>query len=99
MKLDIEIGANTLSIKIKGQNEYILKGELYDRVKKDDSTWNLDENKSVIVTLEKASENIWKTVLKGDKEIDTSKVDNSKKLDEFDFETQVSHNCPFYYKN
>ena len=39
------------------------------------------------MTLEKFSENIWKTVVKGDKEIDTSKVDNSKHLHEFDEET------------
>ena len=89
LKIEVDMTPTALSIRIKGQNEYILKGELFDRIKKDDSTWNLDENKSVILTLEKASENIWKTVLKGDKEIDATKVDNSKKLEEFDYETQV----------
>ena len=37
--------------------------------------------------MEKAEENIWKTVIKGDPEIDTKKVDNSKRMEEFDEET------------
>jgi hypothetical protein len=40
------------------------------------------------LNFEKASESIWKTVILGDAEIDTKKVDNSKKIDEFDTETQ-----------
>jgi len=40
------------------------------------------------LTLVKAGEAIWKTVISGDKEIDTKKVDNSKNLTDFDEETQ-----------
>lgn len=39
------------------------------------------------LNFEKASEVIWKTVILGDAEIDTKKVDNSKNLEEFDTET------------
>ena len=42
----------------------------------------------MILNLEKGSENIWKTIIKGDTEIDATKVDNSKKIEEFDGETQ-----------
>jgi Spy/CpxP family protein refolding chaperone len=38
--------------------------------------------------LEKAEERIWGTVFKGDPEIDTSKVNNTKPLQDFDEETQ-----------
>lgn len=38
--------------------------------------------------LEKAGEAIWKSVIVGDEEIDTKKVDNAKSLNEFDNETQ-----------
>lgn len=41
-----------------------------------------------MLNFEKAGECIWKQVLLGDEEIDTTKVDNSKKLEEFDWETQ-----------
>jgi len=39
------------------------------------------------VTFEKAYEAIWKAVIVGDQEIDTKKVDNSKRIEEFDLET------------
>lgn len=42
----------------------------------------------MILTLEKGIETIWKTVIKGDVEIDATKVENSKPLDSFDSETQ-----------
>jgi len=46
-----------------------------------DSQW-------LVISLEKANEDIWGSIIKGDQEIDTSKVDNSKRLNEFDGETQ-----------
>ena len=33
---------------------------------------------------EKANDNIWKSVVKGDPEIDATKVDNTKAFDSFD---------------
>jgi len=53
----------------------------------DDSFWNVEEKRWLNLNLEKAVEQIWKTVIIGDEEIDTSKVDNSKKVEEFDTET------------
>lgn len=38
------------------------------------------------MTLEKYKENIWRTIIEGDIEIDPLKVDNSKKLKDFDEE-------------
>ncbi len=67
----------------------ILEGELYDKIKVEDSIWSIEDEERLVLTLEKAGENIWKTVIKGDQEIDATKVDNSKKLEEFDYETQV----------
>jgi len=67
----------------------IIEGEWFDKVKAEDSTWSLD-GASIIFSLEKGQENIWKSVLKGDEEIDATKVDNSKKLEEFDNETQAA---------
>jgi hypothetical protein len=50
----------------------------------------------LVLTLEKGCENIWKTILKGDSEIDATKVDNSKSIHDFDDETQVK--IIFYLK-
>lgn len=79
----------SLKILLKSNNHVILEGELYDRIKVEDSLWSIEDEERLILTLEKAAENIWKTIIKGDQEIDATKVDNSKKLEEFDFETQV----------
>lgn len=79
----------SLKIMLKSNNHIILEGELYDRIKVEDSLWSIEDEERLILTLEKAAENIWKTIIKGDQEIDATKVDNSKKLEEFDFETQV----------
>ena len=81
----VEIEPKSIKLAFKNKlNEPIINGELFDRIKVDDSTWSIEDNNKIIFNLEKSQENIWKTVIKGDVEIDTKTVDNSKKLDEFD---------------
>mmetsp|Transcript_19415 Transcript_19415/g.39900 ORF Transcript_19415/g.39900 Transcript_19415/m.39900 type:complete len:150 (-) Transcript_19415:100-549(-) len=46
------------------------------------------ENSVVIITLDKVKRTWWESVVKGDPEIDTTKVDSTCKLDEYDTETQ-----------
>jgi hypothetical protein len=53
----------------------------------EDSFWSIEDAKFLNLNFEKAQEVIWKTVILGDEEIDTKKVDNSKNLEEFDIET------------
>ena len=47
----------------------------------------------------KQTEIIWKSAFKGHKEIDTKTVDNSKRIDEFDNETQAALNKIVYEQN
>ena len=54
----------------------------------EDSIWSIEDNKSLNINFDKAYEAIWKCVILGDKEIDTKTVDNSKRIEEFDLETQ-----------
>lgn len=72
----------------KPEDPPIIEGEFDGKVVPDDSFWNVEEKRWLNLNLEKAVEQIWKTVIAGDEEIDTSKVDNSKKVEEFDTETQ-----------
>ncbi len=65
-----------------------MEGELCEKVKVDDSFWSVEDDEFLNINFEKNSEVIWKTILVGDAEIDTKKVDNSKNLNEFDTETQ-----------
>ena len=76
-----------LKVQIKGQDAAIIDGELSEKVKVEDSFWNLEDKKYINIVFEKAYEAIWKTVVMGDKEIDPKTVDNSKKIEEFDLET------------
>lgn len=89
-KLFVDFQPQHLKVMLKSNNTVILDGALYDKIKVEDSIWSIEDEERVILTLEKAGENIWKTVIKGDQEIDATKVDNSKKLEEFDYETQVN---------
>lgn len=51
------------------------------------------------ISFEKAYEAIWKCVLLGDPEIDTKTVDNSKRVEEFDLETQGHLKKVLYEQN
>jgi len=72
---------------IKGQTVPIIDGELCEKVKADDSFWSVEDSQFLNFNFEKATESIWKCVIIGHAEIDTKKVDNSKRIDEFDVET------------
>ena len=66
----------------------MIDGELSEKIKTDDSSWFIEDKRFLCITLEKGYEAIWKTVIKGDAEIDPKTVDNSKRIEEFDLETQ-----------
>ena len=77
-----------LKVQLKNSDTPIVEGKLDSKIKVDDSFWTIEERKRLILTLTKAGEAIWKTVIQGDQEIDTKNVDNSKNLEDFDHETQ-----------
>lgn len=87
-QLDVVIKPKHLCVKVKGQSEPLLEGELDNKVIVEESQWIIDEGIYLSINFEKAQEQIWKCILVGDEEIDTKTVDNSKKLEEFDTETQ-----------
>ena len=85
--LDVKIQSKNLSVGFKGK-EPIVKGELCEKVKVEDSFWTIEDRKFLVITFQKAYEAIWKCIIVGDKEIDPKTVDNSKRIEEFDLETQ-----------
>jgi hypothetical protein len=88
-----------LKIGLKGENKTYFEGEFCEKIKADESNWSLEDNKNIILFIEKAQEVIWKSAFKGHKEIDTKKVDNSKRIDEFDNDTQAALNKIVYEQN
>lgn len=85
---DVRIKPKRLYVKLKDQEQPIIDGELQEKIKVEDSFWSIEDKKYINITFEKAYEAIWKAVILGDKEIDPKTVDNSKRIEEFDLETQ-----------
>ena len=97
--LDVTLDHKHIKVVRKATKQSIFEGEFYDAIKVEDSTWSIEEGSRLILNLEKAQENIWKIVLKGDPEIDATKVDNTKTLDDFDPETQGALRKIVYEQN
>lgn len=77
---DLKIDFKSQHIKVYLKGQKLLDGELYDKIKADESFWTMEDECLLVLTLEKGQENIWKTIIKGDQEIDATKVDNSKHI-------------------
>ena len=54
-----------MTVAIKGK-EPIIDGELYEKIKVEDSYWSVEDNKYLNINFEKAYEAIWKCVIVGD---------------------------------
>ena len=72
--VDVCISSSSLRVGLKGQNP-VIDGKLHDKVKADDCTWTLVDNKVVHVYLEKLDGmKWWSCVVTGGKEIDTKLI-------------------------
>ena len=81
--VDVKITPSSIKIGLKGTAP-VLEGKLHDKVKVDDSTWTLIDNRVVHVYLEKLDGmKWWSCVVAGEKEVDTQKIvpENSKLSD------------------
>lgn len=79
--------ASTVKVAVRGT--VLLEGALGGAVKTQESLWTLEGNGATLVlTLEKTVPTWWACVRKGDAEIDTGMVDSTRKVGEYDSETQ-----------
>ncbi|KJA29424.1 hypothetical protein HYPSUDRAFT_32877 [Hypholoma sublateritium FD-334 SS-4] len=87
--LTVVIGKKKLSVGLKN-TEPIISGELCKEVKVEDSTWTIQDNKSVLVHLEKINDQTWwENVLTHHPKIDTKKIEpTNSKLSDLDNETR-----------
>lgn len=66
----VKIGIRNVKVALKAKpNEPFLDGELFERVRPDNSLWNMDGN-SIVLNLEKAVAVVWKSVLLGEEQGD-----------------------------
>ncbi|XP_062228541.1 protein BOBBER 1-like [Phragmites australis] len=84
-----EIKKDHLKVGLKGQSP-IIDGELYKPIKVDDCFWSIEDGKSLSILLTKHNQmEWWKSVIKGDPEVDTQKVEpENSKLSDLDPETR-----------
>ncbi|XP_062508121.1 nudC domain-containing protein 3-like isoform X2 [Corticium candelabrum] len=69
--------------------QVFIDGRLPYKVKANESMWNMDGS-TLQVSLEKCEERMWKYVIEGETEIDTSTLDASKDISEFDNDAQAA---------
>ncbi|KAJ6677341.1 NUCLEAR MIGRATION PROTEIN NUDC [Salix viminalis] len=84
-----DIKKNHLKVGIKGQPP-IIEGEPYKPIKVDDCYWSIEDQNTISILLTKHDQmDWWKSLVKGDPEIDTQKVEpENSKLSELDSETR-----------
>jgi len=84
----VDIKEKFLSVGLKGQDAAV-KGELFNKILMDEALWHLEDN-AVVITLEKFNKvEWWATIIKGDQEISTKKVQpENSKLGDLDGETR-----------
>ncbi|KAE8907127.1 hypothetical protein PF005_g2322 [Phytophthora fragariae] len=88
-QVDVEIRAGKLRVGLRGAEPFV-DGALYNKVKVDDSFWTLEDGNRICVYLQKDNQmEWWKTIIQGDAEIDTQKVQpENSKLDDLDSDTR-----------
>jgi len=84
-----EIKKTHLKVGLKGQ-PLLIDGQLHKSVKTDDCFWTVEDQQYVQITLQKVNTmEWWKSIIVGDPEIDTSKVQpENSKLSDLDGETR-----------
>jgi len=88
--LVVDIGKKKLKVQLKGASEALVDGELEAEVKVEDCIWNLEDRRSVLLSLYKVNKmSWWSRLVKSDPEINTKKVQpENSKLSDLDGETR-----------
>lgn len=87
-KKHLLVDLRSTGISVKANEATIISGDFMGKVDVSSSTWMVEDLSRVIVSLEKSKEGWWKSVLVGDQEIDLTKIESTKRIEEYDAETQ-----------
>jgi len=84
---EIEVDLTATRLSIMCRDVPVLSGKLHEKINTEESVWHLD-GKNLIISMQKVRQTWWKCVLEGDEEIDTTKVESTRSMEEYDGETQ-----------
>lgn len=90
IKEELKIEMKSTRIKIEYKGNVLIDGEFYEQIQLQESIWGIEDQSRLVITLEKGRENWWGNIMKGQKEIDLTKVESIKKIQDFDDETQAA---------
>lgn len=88
--LQVTINSTSLLVKLKKDTsscDPFLDGKFPSKIKCDECTWTM-EGHVLLITLDKVVKTWWDCVLDGDEKIDTSLVDSTRKVSDYDASTQ-----------
>lgn len=90
--LAVEIKKQQIKVVMKKTNESILEGPLFKEIVVDDSFWSIEDQKHLVITLQKSNGmEWWAKVIEGHPEIDTQKVEpEAAKLSDLDSDTRAT---------
>ncbi len=88
--LQVDMAKKKIMVKVKGQEKALLEGELLKEIKLEESTWVLEDKKSVLVNMEKVNKmEWWDKLVTTDEPINTQEVQpENSKLSDLDGETR-----------
>ena len=88
----LELANRNVSLFCQTEPKVLVEGELQWKVHADESMWTLIPGEHVLISLDKVEDRWWTCVIKGDEEIDKSKIDTTRNISEFDEQTQNDYN-------
>lgn len=90
--IQCSIKAKGLCVRLAGAESAVLEGSYPapERVKADESLWSFEgATDTLVLSLEKTRETWWDSILEGEPAIDTTQVDSTRAIDEYDESTQA----------
>lgn len=73
--LDIKFEPTHLRVAIKNDSNPIIDGELQKEIKTHDCYWQIEDQKEIILHLQKKAGTWWRSVIKGHQEVDTDLIE------------------------
>ena len=91
--IQVDIRPDHLKVALQGPEgpRVLVDRPLAHAVRADESMWHVDKSSNtVVVSLEKGQDFMWKSVLKGGTEVDVQSLDTRRDISEFDSDAQAA---------